>query len=306
MPSISQEVFLNIINENLIDPSLDKVKMAINDDAAFVYQRGGTGTVHIPTAGAIASITAGNTTYPVTLTERTDTDNSYTLTNLEVAPVRVGYAQNNTAAYTQDESILNDATRGLALRAAREILKGHYHYTSGLYVGTTGSAVVGHAPAATGNRKAITGADLKKALGIMDRVSVPSTDRNLMIDSAMFWQLMDDLGYTSYRDAVGTLGLGAELPDLWGVKVIMMPNVLFTSNAGVVNAIGAAGAATDYATALLVQKSCTSMAMTDPMVFINENDPTLYGTVYSASMMVGGKYRRYDKYGVVPILGVVA
>lgn len=304
MATVSQEVFLNIINENLIDPSLDKVKQAINDDAAFVYQRGGAATVHIPSAGTLASITAGNSTYPVTLTSRTDTDNSYNLTNLEVTPVRVGYAENKGSAYTQDESILNDATRGIALRAAREILKGQYHYTSGLYVPTTGASVTAHAPSATSTRKAIVGADVKKALGIMDRVSVPSTDRYLIIDSTMYWQLMDDLGYSTYRDSVGSLGLSADMPDLWGVKVIVMPNVLFATNAGVVNSITATGATTDYAVALMVQKSCTSMAMTEPTVFINENDPTLYGTVYSASMMVGGKYRRYDKYGVVPILGV--
>lgn len=307
--AIAREVFLNIVEDNLYTDYLKKVKAVIKDDSAFSFSLGGVTKVHIPNAGTAAVAVKNNTSYPVAVTKRTDSDNEYTLDKYEIGPILVQVKDTNSNAYDQTESILLDNMMNLGQDVARNILLGQYHYTSGLYVPTTGSSVTAHAPDATSTRKAITGADVKKALGIMDRQSVPSAERYLVIDSTMAWQLLDDLGYTAYRDAVAGMTFAdtneVEMIPLWGgLKMVVLPQVLYTTNAGVARAVRASGTTTDYAAALLLQKACTSMCMTDILAAVAERPTGYFGDTYEASVEAGGKYRRTDKYGVVPILGV--
>ena len=299
--AVQREVWLNMIEQNLFDDLLTKVQGALKDDSAFIYSGGGVTTIHIPNAGTPASVTEGNTTYPVSTSERTDADNYYSLTNLEIGPIRVGWNETKQLSYDKEESVLNDNLQGLSLRAARNILNGQYHYTAGKYVVTTGASEVGHAPSATGNRKAFTAYDLKAALAIMDKQSVPANERALIIDSTMFWQLMNDLDFNADRLPVQPIG-GLGSIDLYGVKIIPVVNAVFATAAGVVRAAGNAGAATDQAVALLLQKGCTSFGMSDIYANVSDNASGMFGNTYEASVMVGGKYRRSDKYGIIPII----
>ncbi len=301
--ALAREVWLNIVEDNLFTPALQQVQQGIKDDSAFVYSGGGVSTVHIPNAGTKATVTKGNDTYPVAVTKRTDSDNSYSLSNYEVGPVVVQIKDGALNSYEQTESILKDATMGLGERVAAEILIGQYHYTSGLYRATTGSDAPAHAPGGTGNRKSFVGADLRAALGIMDKYKVPQGDRFLFIDSVMYWQLMTDLGYSTYRADLPGLTNGTT-NTLFGVQIIMMPSVVYATTAGVIRDYGNAGTTTDMAVALLVAKSCTSMAMTDIYVQDNPAATGYFGGTYEATIMAGGKYRRTDKYGVVPIIQI--
>jgi len=302
--ALAREVWLNIVEDNLFTPQLSQVQQAIKDDSAFVYQGGGVTTVHIPNAGTKATVTKGNDTYPVAVTKRTDSDNSYTLYNYEVGPLVVQIKDGQLNSYEQTESILRDQTGGLGERVASEILIGQYHYTSGLYRATTGSDAPAHAPGGTGNRKSFIGADLRAALGILDKNKVGMNDRYLIVDSVMYWQLLTDLGYTAYRDDSRNLGPDGKLLNLYGVTIIPMPTVVYATTAGVVRAYGDSGTTTDMSVALLVQKNCTSMAMTDIYTQMNEAATGYFGGTYEATVMAGGKYRRTDKYGVVPIIQI--
>lgn len=302
--ALGREVWLNIVEDNLFSPQLQLLQQAIKDDSAFAYSGGGVTTVHIPNAGTAATVTKGNTTYPVAVTKRTDSDNSYSLTNYEVGPVVVQVKDGALNSYEQTESILRDQTGGLGERVASEIMIAHYHFSTGLYRQTSGADAPAYAPGATGNRKSFVGADLRAALGILDRTKVGMNERYLIVDSTMYWQLLTDLGYTAYRDDSRNLNGEGKLLSLYGVTIIPMPTVVYATTAGVVRDYGNAGATTDMGVALLVQKSCTSMAMTDIVANTNENATGYFGGTYEATVNAGGKYRRTDKYGVVPIIQV--
>lgn len=302
MGVLDQTVWLDMLEEELRDPTLEKVRAGIKDDSAFVYSRGGAVTVNIPNAGSTAAVTAGNDTYPVAVTKRTNTLVTYNLTNYEKGPILVNWKDGKSAPVDEHESILRDSIEGIGIRIARDILIGQYHNTSGLYRLTSGADAPAHAPGGTGNRKSFVGADLKAAMAIMDKTSVTEGDWYLFADSIMYWQLMTDLGYNSSRDDVQALSNGTTM-NLLGTTLIKMPNVVYAATgAGAVRTYGHAGATTDMGVALLVKKSCTSMAMTEIAAMIKEGDPTYFGDLYSATVMGGGKYRRYDKYGVVPII----
>jgi len=302
MATIAKEVWLDMFEENLFDPTLTKIQQAIKDDSPFIWQGMGAATVHIPQAGTAASITKDNDTYPVAVAKRTDAINSYDLHNFEVGPIVVQWKDNMKNAVEQTESILRDQIQGLGELVGREILLGQYHYTSGLYRSTTGADAPAHSPSATGNRKSFTGADLRAALGIMDKYKVPASERYLIIDSTMFWQLMTDVGYTAYRDNIADLTNGLTF-NMYGVTFIVLPQVLHSVvSTGAIRAIDHSGATTDQAVALLVQKSCTSMGATNIFTSVNEAASGYFGGTYEASILAGGKYRRADKYGVVPII----
>lgn len=302
MAALDQTVWLGMLEEELRDPTLEKVKTAIKDDSAWVYSRGGAVTVKIPNAGSTAAVTAGNDTYPVAVTKRSNTTVDYNLVNYEKPPILINWKDGKSAPVEEHESILSDAVAGIGSRIARDIMIAHYHNTSGLYRLTSGADTPAHATGGTGSRKSFIGADLKAALAIFDKTSVPEGDRYLLADSVMFWQLMSDMGYNSTRDDVQALSNGTTFNWL-GVNIIKMPTVLYAqTGAGAARAFGHAGATTDMGVALLIQKSCGSMAATDIAAFIDEGNPVYYGDLYSASIMGGGSYRRTDKYGVVPII----
>jgi hypothetical protein len=296
--AIQKELWINEIQENLYR-GLEAIKLAATDDSAFVNGK----TIHIPTAGAATAITKGNSTYPVSVSERTDSDNSYDLTNYEFGPYRIGWSDALQLSYDKTKSIVNDLTGGLSERVARELMIGWYHYTAGKYVATTGSSYAAHATAATGNRKGLTGADLRKAAAILDTQKIPMADRYLLVDNTMFWQLMDDMEYNAER--VGVIGNGLQTAPgtPYGFTVIAMPAVIYATSAGVVREYGDAGATTDQAAALALHKSAASWALTDTEVFEGlEKDPAYFGTLISGAIYGGGKYRRYDKLGIVPII----
>lgn len=302
--ALNVELWMPVIQENLYK-GVEFIKKVATDDS--MYKNGKT--IHIPSAGTAPSVTKGNTTYPVTVTERTDQEVTYDLTNYEVGPMRVnGLIDLQQLSYDKAASVVNDMLGVTSDRLAREFMLGYYHYTAGQAVITSGGAVAAHAPSATGNRKLITGADVRNAAKIMDGQLVPSTDRYLILDSEMFYQLQEDFAYGTYRPELSVVdGLTILSKPIYGFTVIMMPVVgysVVTTNAA--KAYGAAGATTDNAFGLAIQKSCASFCMEDISVLTQEKDPTYFADLISAQAYAGAKYRRYDKKGIVPIIQVAA
>jgi len=299
--AIQKELWINEIQENLYK-GIEAIKTVATDDSAFVEAK----TVHISSAGAATAITKSNSSYPVSISERTDTDNSYDLTNYEFGPYRLGWADGLQLSYDKMKSVINDLTGGLGERVAREMMISWYHYTAAMYVSTTGSSYTAHATGATGDRKGLTGADLRKAAGVLDGQLMPQGDRYLLVDSTMFWQLMDDLEYNADRVSALPSGLVIAPGTPYGFTVIQMPAVVYATTAGVVRTYGQAGTTTDKAVALALHKSAASWAFTDIEMFEGlDKDPAYFGALISGAMYGGGKYRRYDKKGVVPIVQTI-
>lgn len=299
--AIQKELWIPEIQENLYK-GIEAIKVSATDDSAFVESK----TVHIATAGAATAITKSNSSYPVTISERTDNDNSYDLTNYEFGPYRIGWTDQLQLSYDKTKSIINDLTGGLAERVAREMMISWYHYTTAMYVTTSGSSYTAHATGATGNRSGLTGKDLRAAAGILDAQLMPQSDRYLLVDSTMFWQLMDDLEYNADRISALPNGLVVAPGSPYGFTVIQMPTVVYATTAGVVRTYGHAGTTTDKAVALAIHKSAASWALTDVEMFEGlDKDPAYFGALISGAMYGGGKYRRYDKKGVVPIVQAI-
>jgi hypothetical protein len=297
--AIQKEIWAEMIGEELrakIDP-LKNFALDLSE-----YAEGAS--IHVPVAGA-TSILKNNTSWPLTASERADTLVDIALNTYHWTPIIVKKADKVQLSYDKMASLYNSLNGGLGERLLIESLISMYHYTTGQFVQTTGAAYPAHATGATGTRKGLTGADVRAAAALLDKQKVPIADRYLIVDSIMFWQLVDDLSYNADRvDVVN--GLPAITTPLYGFTIVSVPQVAYVTSAGAVRAYGNAGAATDNAVALAVQKGLVGFGMSEIEIFVDEGNPLYQGDILSGWVLHGAGYLRTDKAGVVPIIQAAA
>ena len=301
--AVQQELWVNAITENLWK-GFEAMRHVATDDSTYVNAK----TVHIPSAGA-TTVTRENATYPVTATERTDQEVSYNLTNFEVGPIRLGWADDLQLSYNKVQSVAADFMGNLNEHMQKYICSQWYSYNAATLVSTTGGTAANWLTGATAaNLCGLTGADVRKAAEILDKQKFPMGDRYLLLDYKMFWQLLGDLTYNTARLEV-VAGLSATIDNIYGFKVIQFPYVAAIKAANTIVVPGAADGSIAWTDGnrplgLAFHKSAVSFAFTSVKPFSNNSDSSYFGDVLSASVYGGGKYRRYGKEGVVGIKAI--
>ena len=297
--AIQRELWAEMIAEEL-RAKIDPLKLFAMDLSEYAIGK----SIHIPVAGA-TTIQKNVSSFPMSVAERTDTVIDITLNTYHWSPMRVTQADKVQLSYDKMASLYNSLNGGLGERLLVESLISMTHCTSNQYVSTTGVAYVAHAPSATGNRKGLTGKDLRAAAAILDKQKVPIADRYLVVDSIMFWQLVDDLSYNADRvDVIN--GLPSITTPLYGFTVVSVPQVVYLKDGGNIRDYGNAGTTTDNAAALAIQKSCVGFGMSDVETFVDEGNPLYQGDILSGWVLHGASYLRTGKEGVVPIIQAAA
>jgi len=293
--AIQRELWAEMIAEEL-RAKIDPLKMFAMDLSEYAQ---GT-TIHVPVAGA-TTILKNNSSWPMNVNDRTDTVVDITLNTYHWSPMRVTQADKVQLAYDKMASLYNSLNGGLGERLLIESLIGMYHYTSGAYVTTTGASYPAHATGATGNRRGLTSMDIRKAAALLDKQKVPIADRWLVVDSIMFWQLVDDLAYNADRVDV-VAGLPSITTPLYGFTIVSVPQVVYLKSDGTIRAYGATGDTTDKAAALAIQKSCVGFGMSGIEIFVDDGNPLYQGDILSGWVLHGSNYLRTTKEGVIPII----
>ena len=297
--AIQKELWADMIQEEL-RAKIDPLKLFAMDLSEYAIGK----SIHIPVAGA-TTIQKNVSSFPMSVAERTDTVIDITLNTYHWSPIRITQADKVQLAYDKMASLYNSLNGGLGERLLIESLIGMYHYTAGAYVTTTGASYPAHATGATGNRRGLTSMDIRKAAALLDKQKVPIADRWLVVDSIMFWQLVDDLAYNADRvDLVA--GLPSITTPLYGFTIVSVPQVAYVTSAGVIRPYGDAGTTTDNAVALAIQKSCAGFGMSEVATFVKEDDPTYQADIISGWVLHGAKYLRTGKEGIVPIIQAAA
>lgn len=296
--ALTKEIWLSAIIANLFADNTFAVRST--DHSAFVSNK----TVHVPNAGAAPGVTKGRTTFPATVTSRTDADLVYSISEFTTDPFRVANAEKVELSYDKRESIISSSRSALIDAVHADLIKS-WVPASYTYVTTTGDAAPAHLASATGNRKKMTKADVLAIKKKFDKDNVPQTGRCLVLDYEMYNQLLNDLTANEYNaflstaDAVkGTVGT------IYGFDVYMRSDVLRTVAAG--SSLASTDAASDGAAGLAWQEDCVSRAVGEAELFDSPNDPLYYGDVFSMLVRAGGSYSRNDKKGVVVIAQATA
>lgn len=290
--ALQKEIWINSIIEGLFADNTFAARST--DHSGFVNSR----TVHVPNAGAAPAVTKNLSSFPATVTSRTDIDLSYDIDEYYTDPIRVSNAEDVELSYSKRESVLLGTRQALAESVHGDLI---YRWLpeGAEKIATGGPAVASHIPGATGNRQALSKSDLLTLRTVFDQWDVPQTGRVVLVDAVMHGQLLNSL--TDTEAAAFLASASAQtgvIGKIYGFDVLMRSKVAKSTGAGA-SKLWTSAAATDSAAAIAWHSGAVSRAMGSIDLFEDPHDPLYYGYILSALVRAGGKYIRSDKKGVV-------
>ena len=267
-------------------------------------------TVHIPQPGADPTVVKNPTSFPLTASKRTDTDVTYDLDLYATAPAHITDAEKQEISYDKMDSVIGEHLDVINTRIAEEHLIKSLNGVTGTtnVVYTTGADMAAKISGQTGNRKAATPADIKKAVTMLKLMDIPM-DGNIygVLDSNTIDEItsaMDATQWNAFNQYFNAQT--GQLGRLYGVNIFERSSVAVsaaTLSSGnlAVNAYGAAVGATDIATNLIYHKNAIARAMGEVMFYEDIANPLYLGDIYNASIRYGGRRRYSNNKGVIAL-----
>ncbi len=292
---LQKEIWLHAIVEGLFADNTFAARSL--NHSGFVNNR----TVHVPNAGAAPTVAKGRSTFPATVTERTDVDLHYDIDEYTTDPIRIGHADQVELSYSKRESVIRTSRNALA-EEVHDGLIYSWVPSSPKAIATLGAsyAAAGELNATTtGNRKKMDAATVLAVKKQFDRDNIPQTGRYMLLDAVMYNQLLESL--TDAAVANFLAGADAEkgiVGQYMGFGFYMRSKVAQTAANGTIKAWSASAAATDCAAGIAWHEDAVSIALGDVQMFENDADPTYYGDIVSFLVRCGGKNVRNDKKGI--------
>ena len=290
---LQKEIWINDLVENLFADNTFASRSV--DHSVFVDGK----KVHVPNAGAAPTVKKNRSTVPASATKRTDVDLEYEINEYTTDPILVSNAENVELSYSKRKSVIRNTALALQDEAHSDLIYSWIPSSKPETIATSGESVVAHIATATGNRKALTKADILKVKAKFDAADVPQTGRCILVDAVMYNQLLESLtemqsnAFLTTADASrGIIG------KLFGFDFYMRSKVAKTTSAGVLKEWSASAAATDSAAALAWQEDSVSRALGQNVLFENEGSALYYGDVLSGLVRAGGRHMRNDNKGV--------
>jgi hypothetical protein len=304
--ALQKEQWLSDIQENLFKDNAI-IARATNHDGFVNYK-----TVHVPQAGSNPTISKNITSFPATITQRTDSELTYSMDTYYVQPIHIEAGQETAfLSYDKRMSILNQHISTLEDVLVNNALYKWAPSGATRQVRTTGTAVgTALAPSATGTRNAITLADILKAKSILDSENVPAAGRVLLLPSDMYNAQLLAIADVYQAQSYGTSALpSGVVTRIHGFDVMIRSTVVVYDNTAtpVIKAVADSGtpssaAATDNLAALAYHPNFVAKAMGSTDVFITEQVAEYYGSIVSAMQLFGASKMRTSQTGVVAIV----
>lgn len=304
--ALDREQWLADIQENLFKDNAI-INRAVNHDGFVNYK-----TVHVPQAGANPTITKNLGSFPATITQRTDSELTYSMDTYYVEPIHIEAGQETAfLSYEKRMSVLNQNINTLEEALVNNALYKWAPSGATRIVETTGTGVAtALAPSATGNRNAITLADILSAKAILDAENVPASGRILLLPSSMYNAQLLAIQDVYQAQSYGSSALPSGVVNrIHGFDVMIRSTVVVYDNTStpVIKSVGDNGvptspATTDNLAALAYHPSFVAKAMGNTEVMINEGVAEYYGSIISAFQLFGASKMRTSQVGVVAIV----
>lgn len=290
---------MRVIMENLFDEN-PHINRAQNWDEYVIE---GIKTVTIPQAGTPAGFERNRAVLPAAITQRTDSDISYDMTDYTSDPTLVTNLDQVQMSYDKLQSVIYNMLMNIKEGVAEDILYAWRTESTAKNVLTTGAGEPSSLPSTTGNRKKITYADLVKAATILDKEHIPSSGRVLMLPSDMYNTLLLDADVKeNFNSKLADLNKGV-LGEIIGFTVMKRSKVLRYSNAGAAKLPTASPANTDCHGGLAWHPAFVGRSVGNVNVYADsETRPEYYGRVVSSQLQAGGKKSYTNGRGVVAIV----
>ncbi len=318
--AVTPEIWTEYIIGNLFKDNEFLLKSV--DESQYVI---GVGVVHIPQAGSVSGVKRNRTTLPATITRRKDIDVTYVLDEFTTDPRFIPNIDKAELSFNKMDSCMSEDMMYLKQFVAEAML---YNWRPTYFIKTSGSATT--ATLGTGNRNAITLADMVKAKEVFNKWMIPKDQRFVIMSTDMKAQLVKELLLTSTRDFAAVYDpISGDIKKLETFEIIERGNALVASNSTVTavtgkpyfnwtstdltytpeNMVDIEAGTTSIATtaseyALFWHASAVARAVGDTLMFDDQGNPQYYGDIYSFLQRAGGRARRADGKGVLGLIQV--
>ena len=294
--AISVEMWQPIIKEELYSSNAFLQHLKNADE----YVVGGK-IVHIPQSGGPANVERNRSVFPATTRRRIDTDVTYVLDDFSTDPDHIHDAEKVELSYVKTQSVIRENT-GFMMQEAGDwtIYNSLRNATAAQVIETTGVAAAASASDATGDRKILTRADLRRAKVMLNKQNVPRAGRYLLLSSEMIDHLAadKDLVYAFQKTYDLKTGVIAEIE---GFMLLERSKVINIAADGTIKTPDAATAVDDNDAAFFWQTDFVEKALGDYTMYDNYGRAEYYGDIFSFRLRLGGRACRADQkgYGII-------
>lgn len=287
-------LFLDEITPQLF-PDNTFLSFARNDDA-FVNNN----SVELPHSGTIPAVEVDRSTLPATIAKRTDAATQYILAELTTDPTLIQDSEELIRAYNKRASVLDQHVKKINEKGSNLAL--YAWAADGIsVVPTTGTARATSSPSATGTRKALTAKDVLDAAALLNQQDVPTMGRKIIVPADMYADMLAIDEFTR-ADAFGTSNIPTGMIGrVYGMDVFMRSAVTVYTDT-TIKAEGATGLAADNQGAIVWHEDYVRRAKGGTKVYIDNDKPEYYGSIFSAMQRFGALRARNDDKGVVAIV----
>lgn len=293
--AVTREKWTDDIVQNLF--ANNEFAKRSKDHSPFVYN--GT-VVHIPVAGSASGTTKNETSFPVSVTRRTDTDLYYAIDTYRTNPTHVLNIESYELEYDKRQSVLGDDEAAL-IHACMTGLLYNWGPAAAKVKRTSGATVDANLTGATGSRKAFHKDDFNEIKMGMDENDINDQGRTALLNARHYNELLNSFtdaertGFNAMADIKNGI-VGRYL----GFDVMMRSVVLRYRGADdaeakvdiQAGAYAASDKTGDRKASLIWQKECLTRAVGSTEMFDRLNDPTYYGDIYSFEQRLGGIIHR--------------
>ena len=305
--ALIKEIWVQDVQEAL-NRNADFLPFSVDHSAYIAF-----GTVHVPQSGSNPTVVKNPATFPLAISERTDTDRTYALNQFALEPTLISNLDELQISYDKRQSVLGQQITTLTQRIGDEVAISWSATGAANIVGTTGSAVATSlAPGATGTRKAVTLADIASLANKLDKDNVPRQNRKLLMSTDMFWELfqISDViraSYNGFQNQPNVLANGI-VAMLYGFEIMMRPVVsVYANSATSPKAFGAATATTDNLACIAFHSTTVARALGSmtPLYDSGSNGngkPEYLGSIFNMEVMLGSAILRADMKGVAALV----
>ena len=287
--------FTRAIQSNLYQGA-EFLNYAVDHD---IYSDGSK--VQVPIPGSMPSIEKDRSSYPIPVVERTDDTREYALNKFDLGAVLVPESDKRTLSYNKAADILSEHMNALTERIGLEALYNWSPTTAARKIVTTGSTISTNPSGTANSRKAIKIKDISAAAAKL-------TNDKAYRKGKMYSVMPGDMYYSMLADNTELLNENymdtANLPDgvvsrIMGFNIILTPMTTRYDNSDSRKAVGSAVASTDDWSALFYCSDFVSKARGSIKVFLNSDDATYQGDIYSAYVRFRANLMRDNEVGIV-------
>jgi hypothetical protein len=299
---MANDLAVNIFNNNAF------MMKAINDDRYIAGSK-----VILPQAGAIPSGKRNRTQFPIPVVRRTDSTIEYAIDSFSTDANHIRYSDQISSPHNMNDTTIQDHQNTLTDMVAEGIL---YGWSPTAAAGaanifrTSGAARLAISTGATGNRKKTVKLDILKIKRKMDKDKIPSQNRQILFDTEMLNDLLEDTGLLGSFEAGEYLAVYGELKRLFNFEVDMRAQMLrYTSGLVKIDKNAdnyTGGSATDHCGAIAWHPNYVRQAFAGAKVFLDLNNPVYQGDLMSAEVFAGGAPRYSSLIGVYALVEDVA